>query len=394
MRAFHYVGVALCLVLAGCSSLPTSGPRASTVLEEKGDEQSSAARYSVVELDERVVDALRRRPTDASLASLGGHRGGAADTRVGVGDAVSLTIWEAGAGGLFSAGAPLAAGTAIGAGSHASAIPEQIVSRDGMIMVPYAGRVRAAGRSTSQIARQIENALQGKAIQPQALVTVTRPLSNTVTVIGESVNGARVPLSPKGDRVLDVVAQAGGVRSSASETMIQIQRGGRTARASMARIAADASQNVYVRPGDVITVLRDPEFFMALGATGRSADIPFDGVRLTLAQALSKAGGLIDSRADPEGVFVFRLETPEVARALGAATENARLGSRYKVAYHVNLRDPNQFFLAQQMQIFNRDLLYVSNATLSDAQKFMQLFSLVATPAAQGASIANVASKL
>jgi polysaccharide export outer membrane protein len=49
-------------------------------------------------------------------------------------------------------------------------------------------------------------------------------------------------------------------------------------------------------------------------------------------------------------------------------------------------------FLAQQMKIFHRDLVYVSNATLSDVQKFMQLFNLIVSPAAQGASIASTVS--
>ena len=373
------------VALAGCSALPSAGPSASAVLEETT--APAEARYSVVTVDETVANVLKGRAADATLASFGGYRGGSADTRVGVGDTVSLTIWEAGAGGLF---APPPVTAAAASGSRAAPIPDQLVGRDGAIMVPYAGRVRAAGRTTFEIQREIERALEGKAIQPQVLVNVSRPASNTVTVIGESTTGARVPLSPKGDRVLDVIASAGGVRSPTTETFIQLTRGARSARVAMTRVVADARENVYVRPGDVVTVIRDPQFFMAYGATGRSADIPFDGEGVTLAQALTKAGGLLDHRADPEGVFVFRLETIAVARALGADKPAARVGDRVKVVYHVNLRDPNGLFMASSFRIFHRDLVYVSNATLSDVQKFMQLFNLVASPVAQGASIAAV----
>lgn len=384
MRTIHLVGAIVCVTLGGCSALPTSGPTASAILDERDKAQTTEARYGVVEVDENVVATLRRRPQDATLASFGGYRGGASDVRVGVGDSVSLTIWEAGAGGLFS---PTMPGAALSAGSRAASIPDQLVGRDGAIMVPYAGRVRAAGRSTFEIQRQIERALDGKAIQPQALVTVVRPISNTVTVIGEATAGARVPLSPKGDRILDVIATAGGARTATTETFIQLTRGSHTARVAMTRVVADARENVYVRPGDVITVIRDPQYFLASGATGRTSDIPFDGDNMTLSQALTKAGGLIDNRADPQGVFVFRLETPAVARALGVDTPAARLGDRYKVVYHVNFRDPNALFMAQQMRIFHRDLVYVSNAPLSDVQKFMMLFNLVASPVAQGASV-------
>lgn len=376
-----FVGL-VCAGLGGCSALPSSGPSASAVLEEK--EAAVEARYAVVEVDEKVVGVLRGRAADATLSGFGGYRGGAADTRVGVGDTVSLTIWEAGAGGLF---APPAISVAASGGSRAASIPDQLIGRDGAITVPYAGRIRAAGRTTLQIQREIERALEGKAIQPQVLVTVARPLSNTVTVIGESTTGARVPLSPKGDRVLDVIATAGGARTPTTETFIQVTRGGRTARVAMTRVVADARENVYVQPGDVVTVIRDPQYFMAYGATGRSADIPFDGEGVTLAQALSKAGGLIDSRADPEGVFVFRLETAAVARALGADTPSARIGNRYKVVYHVNMRDPNGLFAASQFRIFHRDLVYVSNATLSEVQKFMMLFNMLVSPVSQGVSL-------
>jgi polysaccharide export outer membrane protein len=387
-------GLCLCAMLAGCSALPSSGPTTSAVLDEKAKEPSADARYSVVDVDEKVISILRRRPQDATLASFGGYRGGASDVRVGVGDSVSLTIWEAGAGGLFSAATPVITGAGAVGGSRAASIPEQVVGRDGLISVPYAGRVRAAGHTTHQIQRQIESALQGKAIQPQVLVTVARPLSNTVTVVGESTSGARVPLSPNGDRVLDVVASAGGVRSPTTETFIQVTRGARTARVAMTRVVSDSRENIYVRPGDVVTVIRDPQNFLAYGATGRSSEIPFDGENMTLAQALTKAGGLLDYRADPDGVFVFRLETPAIARELGAHAPAARLGDRYKVVYHLNFRDPNALFAAQQMRIFHRDLIYVSNAPLSDVQKFMQLFNMVVSPVSQGAGISSSVATL
>ncbi len=53
-------------------------------------------------------------------------------------------------------------------------IPEQTVGRDGGITVPYAGRIRVAGKTTRAVQQTIEKALEGKAIQPQVLVNVTR----------------------------------------------------------------------------------------------------------------------------------------------------------------------------------------------------------------------------
>lgn len=374
--------------LAGCGTLPTAGPTAGDVIGEIKDDNSGThdPRYAVVDISDQVIQILRGRPSDVSLSSFGDYRS-SIENVVGVGDTITLTIWEAGAGGLFSA--PVIAGQ-ISAGSRAATIPEQIIGRDGLISVPYAGRVRAAGRSTAEIQRTIERALQGKAIQPQVLVSVSKPVSNTVTVIGEGAAGARIPISPKGDRVLDVLASAGGLRAPVNESFVQLTRGSRTVRVAMARIASDPRENISVRPGDVLTIIKEPQMFMVYGAAGRNADIPFDTEVVTLAQALTKAGGLLDYRADPMGVFVFRMEPERLARSFPGAGPQATIGGYTKVVYRLNMRDANSMFLAGHFRIFHRDLIYISNAFLSDAQKFMQLFNLMSTPVLQGATAAKV----
>lgn len=372
------------LVLSGCASLPASGPASRDVQGETA--RDSERRYAVVDVSDQTLSVLRRRGADASLTSFGTYGGGSVEPRVGAGDVVSLTIWEAGSGGLFSSAMPI---EKFSSGSRAAAIPEQTVGRDGMITVPYAGRIRAAGRSTHEIQREIERALEGKAIQPQALVTVTKPLSNTVTVLGEASGGARVPVSPKGDRVLDVIASSGGVRAPINESFVQLSRGRRTLRVAMTRVAADPRENVYVRPGDVLTVIRDPQTFFAQGATGRNSEIPFDAEGISLMQALTKAGGLLDYRADPSGVFVFRYESESIARGLPEAAGVPAVGRQVRVVYHFDLRDPEKMFIAEQFRIFNRDLVYVTNAPLMEAQKVLQLFTLVTTPISSGASIAT-----
>jgi polysaccharide biosynthesis/export protein len=63
-----------------------------------------------------------------------------------------------------------------------------------------------------------------------------------------------------------------------------------------------------------LTLIRDPQTFVANGATGRNAEIPFDAECISLSQALAKAEGLLDFRADPAGVFVFRFDAGATAR--------------------------------------------------------------------------------
>src|SRR5450631_1139614 len=195
---------ALCLALTACSSVSGSGPSADDVVQGAGT--AEMPRYELVDVDSQVVDILRHRGPDSFLAHFGDYRT-SVEPRIGIGDTVSVTIWEAGSGGLFSA--PLVSDR-FSTGANSATIPEQVVGRDGTITVPYAGRIAVAGHTSRDVQTVIEHALAGKAIQPQVLVNVPRSVSNSVTVTGEVANGARVPLSVKGDRVMDVIAAAGG----------------------------------------------------------------------------------------------------------------------------------------------------------------------------------------
>ncbi len=396
---------AACLI-GGCSSfLPAAGPTASAVVEgaDVATDQGLLARYEIVDVDAAVVEALRGRPLDSLLASFGDRRPSVQPV-IGVGDGVTVTIWEAGSGGLFSA--PMIGG--LSTGSKSSSIPEQIVARDGTISVPYAGRIKVAGKRAADVQAQIEQDLAGKAIQPQVLITVNSPLSTSVTVLGEaaaagggarlaaarggpasSLGGGRVPLTEKGDRLLDVIATAGGVAAPVNETFVRLSRGSATATVPLTAVVSNPRENIFLRPGDTLTLVRDPQTFLAVGATGANYEIPFSAEGITLAQALAKSGGLRDFQADPAGVFVFRFEPASVVRRLRPGSP--LLSSNFvPVVYRINMRDPNSLFVSQAFRMRNRDLVYVSNAPFTEVQKVLSVFSTVTSPIASGASLYQV----
>ena len=130
---------AACLAFAGCSSLSGIGPSAGDVVEEAGP--GAAPRYELVDIDSNVVETLRQRGPNSFLAHFGDYRP-SVEPRIGIGDTVMVTIWEAGAGGLFSA--PVAADH-FSTGSKSATIPDQVVGRDGAITVPYAGQSLSPG---------------------------------------------------------------------------------------------------------------------------------------------------------------------------------------------------------------------------------------------------------
>ena len=387
-RVFVAICAFMLIPLCGCSSLPNSGPSAGDVAQQQANAEQGQ-RYLVVDIDGSAVEALKRRGFDSFSARFG-DRNISAEPVIGVGDSVSVTIWEASSGGLFSA--PLVSG--ISSGSNSATIPEQIVGRDGAITVPYAGRIRVAGKTTRAVQRTIEAALEGKAIQPQVLVNDTRPVSNSVSVGGEVATGARIPLSVKGDRLLDVLAAAGGVRAPVNETFVELSRGPTTFRVPLTRVIANPRENIYLHPNDVLTLVRDPQTFIAYGATGRNAEIPFDADGITLAQAVAKAGGLLDNRSDPQGVFIFRYELDSVARQLRPDSPLVERGRLTPVVYRLNLADANSLFLEQSFHIANRDLLYVSNSPSTNVQKVFDIIGGGISTVGAAANVVTAASTI
>lgn len=377
------VAIGAAALLSACSILPGAGPSGEALIESgTATAERPEPAFAVVEIGDPVVDVLSRRATPGLRGSFGDYRPPASQT-IGVGDVLQITLWEAAGGGLFSA--PIV--DRAYPGSHSAAIPEQTVGRDGAVTVPYAGRIRVTGRTQQEVEAAIVERLRGKAIEPQALVSVSRNVSNTVTVTGEVTNGARVPLTLRGDRVMDVIASAGGFRSPVHETFVSLTRGDRTARAPVQALLANPREDVYVRPGDILTVERTPQTFTVAGALGTNAVTPFDARGITLEEAIGKAGGVADHRADPGGVFVLRYEPVVVAREYPGVAPSLLAGSFAPVAYHLDLRAPAALFVARRFAMRDKDILYVSNAPLTEIAKAFQLVSILTQPAIQGAAV-------
>ena len=252
--------------------------------------------------------------------------------------------------------------------------------------MPAASRWRGGRNNRSK--STIVDRLRGKAIEPQVLVNVTRNVSNTVTVSGDAANGALVPLTQRGERIMDVIAAAGGFHSPVPETFVSLTRDGRTARAPIQSLLDNPGENIYARPGDMVTVERAPLTFTVAGATGANAVVPFGQRRVTLEEAIARAGELQDTRADPDGVFVLRYEPVAVAREYPSVSPRLLEEGSVPIAYHLNMRDPKALFLARQFAMRDKDILFVSNAPLTEVSKFFQMFLMVAQPGMQAGYIA------
>jgi polysaccharide biosynthesis/export protein len=288
-------------------------------------------------------------------------------------------------GGTNPAEQPLSIEAAAAASSREGAtIPDQQVAADGTISVPYAGQVPAAGQAPAEVQQIIEALLASKALQPQALVIVKKTAANTVTVAGETVGGARVALSPAGDRLLQVIAAAGGAQAPVHEIYVRLSRNGVTATIPLERLVGDPAEDIYAQPGDVLTLLRVPQTFTVFGAAGRNAAIPFNAANITLSQALAKSQGLRDDLANPAGVFLFRYELGPIVRALDQPLAAHAEDGVSPVAYRFDLVDAKSYFLADQFPVRDKDVIFVADAASVQVQKLFTVLSTVTGPVITG----------
>jgi polysaccharide export outer membrane protein len=273
---------------------------------------------------------------------------------------------------------------AVQSGRPGTRIPDQQVGLDGAISIPYAGRIVAAGHTPEEVQRTIEQRLASKAIEPQALVVISRNFANSVSVEGEIVGGKRLALSPGGERLLQLIAAAGGARAPVHETFVRLSRGGVTATVPLATLVADPAQDIFAEPGDVLTLVRRPQTFSVFGATGKNTAITFNSEKLSLSEALGKAGGLLDDRADPSAVFLFRYEPVDVVRALGQPVATGAPPGLSPIAYRLDLREAKSYLLARQFPVHDKDIIFVADAESQAVYKFFLVLSQIVGPVETG----------
>jgi polysaccharide export outer membrane protein len=336
----------------------------------------AAAAIQVVDVDDAVTRQLLTQRAQRLFSETLGNT--PISTRVvGAGDVLEVSIWEAAPATLFGSPAMEVRGAL--STSHATTLPEQMVDSEGFIAVPFAGRILAAGLSLQGIQAEIVSRLTGKANQPEVLIRMTHNFSSNATVVGEVNTSTRVPLVPGNERLLDALAAAAGVRQPVNKMTIQVTRGDKVYSLPLETIIRDPQQNVPLKPGDVVTALFQPFSFTALGASGKNEEINFETQGITLAQALARSGGLIDQRSNPRGVFIFRFE-PQAALTWPRQPVKTTPEGLVPVVFRIDLSEPSSFFVMQSFPIENKDVLYVSNAPVTELQKFLNVLFTVAYP--------------
>jgi polysaccharide export outer membrane protein len=354
--------------------MPVTGPAGEAVLS--GQEDPGSLPYAVVKVTPEVEGVLA-----ANAPRLGAMFRDSRPPKgitFGVNDILSVTIFEAAAGGLFI---PSEAGVRPG---NFVNLPNQPIDTSGNITIPYAGQIRAGGRTPDQVQQEIVNALKNRAIEPQAIVAIVTQNSNLISILGDVNTPSRFPANTNAEHILDSITRAGGPKSQGYDSWVMLEREGRRDTVPFGALVYEpAANNIWTHPNDTIFLYNEPQTYTAFGALGtigstvpQQGQFNFVGWRLSLSEAMAKAGGLNDSLAEPKFAFLYRGETRDIATQLGIDCSKFN-GPIIPVVYNINLRDPAGFFLTTKFQMRNKDVIYVANATSVQASKAMEFFRLI-----------------
>ena len=351
-------------ILAGCSTLPRDGPSNRAVV--RGATEN--ADYAIVDLDYAAAERIKA-VADQTFGSLAGAASLAPVDVIGEGDQLAIAIYEP-SGALFGGG-----GGNDGIRSGNQTLPAVVVDRNGSVAVPFAGPVRVSGLTTTEAAGAIRRALIGRVGNPQVSVTLAANVSNAVTVLGEVRQPGRAPLSTNADTILDVIAAAGGASRPSQDVEVQIRRGDQTFVAPLTAVTTRFAENIRLQSGDQINLVYQPRRFSSFGALGAVTQQDMPAGDLTLADALSRSGGLNDGAANARSVLIFRFERPEVAQALGLTQPATPKG--VPVVYRLNLEEGVGFFTASSFLIQPNDIIYAPRALSAEVGKFFGLVQQV-----------------
>lgn len=365
--------------LQGCASnnfMGGDGPSLSKIKATATAQKRTALLVGVDGTLARKLESAEK--PDGFISTFG--EGRAFGSVIGAGDVLQVTLFESPPALLFGNGTTLVQGS--GSGQRGMTLPDIEVDTLGRISIPFAGTLDVQGKTPQLVAREIAARLRGKANQPQAVVTI-RNAASVVTVVGQVRSSTRMPLTFKGERILDAIAAAGGTSEPVDKVSLQLTRDGHSALMPFDEVIASPGENIFLKAGDVLTVSYQPKSFTVLGATGRNDEIKFEARGITLAQALGRIGGLRDDQANPGGVFIFRLEDAKTLSSALPGTDLSGLtdaDGKVPVIYRADLRDPITFFSAQHFAMRDRDIVYVTNALVSDLQKFVNIIGAAIYP--------------
>ena len=233
----------------------------------------------------------------------------------------------------------------------ANELSGRAVSPDGYIFFPYAGRIRAAGRTVAEIRNELTRKLSAYLVEPQVDVSVSNYRSKRVFVVGQVATPGPIALTDIPLTITDLVAQSGGFTPKADLRNAALNRDGKQRPLDLYALyyQGDMRENLPLKPDDILTIPENRyNKVFVLGEVLTPQSIVMPRGRMSLAEAISDSGGFNPLTANAGQVYVIRK---------GPA-------SRPQI-WHLNSKSPDALILADSFDLQPRDIVYVDPAAVA-----------------------------
>lgn len=236
----------------------------------------------------------------------------------------------------------------------------QTISADGTIFFPFVGRIRAAGKTVGELRDQLSSGLVRYIRNPQVDVRVLSYRGQKVQVTGEVKTPGPLAVSDVPLTLVDAITRSGGTNSDADIQRVRLTRNNKLYVLDADRMLdkGDTTQNVMLQNGDVINVPdRTDSRVFVMGEVKTPIQLPIIRGRMTIADALTQGGGILDTDANPRQIYVMRgmkdhPTTPEV--------------------YRLDMTQPDSIMLSSQFQLQPLDVVYVGTAASTTFNRVLQ----------------------
>lgn len=365
MQVKNSVYLTLLAGLAGCATLPSSGPTGGQIAKSATAPKDGTAPIQVVPIN-TIADVPG---ADAVATGLLPDLTPPPTDMIGPGDVLDINIYEAGVALFAGAGGSSGGMSQIVAnpGVQVQKLPPTRVDDLGDITIPYAGTLHVAGITTGEAEAMIRNSLARLSQNPQVIVTMNQAITNSIIVGGEVAKPGRLVLQTNRETLSEVIALAGGYRGNTKDLLLRIVRGGQSVDVRVNDLVDNPKLDVRAYPGDRLMLINNPRTYSVLGAPGRVEQVAFSRSSVSLAEAVATAGGVNPSIGNPAAIFVFRYVRDEQ-------------GNEVPKVYHLNMMKTPSYFLAQRFVMQDKDVLYFGNAAANQPSKLIQLISQLFSP--------------
>lgn len=354
-------------LLTACS-LPRGAALQSEVLKERNAEVPT---FQVVPVTRANIPGIRSWPGNGQSGQYHwpGTSEGANASVIRSGDRLDVTIWDSSENSLLT-----------NPGQRFTEIEGVEVNGNGAIFLPYVNAVGVRGLTPTGARARIQARLEPIAPSAQVQVSLQQGRDHSVDVMGGVGKPGAYPMPSRNYKILNVLADAGGIPTGLRNPQVRLIRGSQTYQISSEALFANGARNALLHPRDTVVVEEDNRSFTALGASGVEDLVYFPKDHLSALEAMSLMGGISESRADPEGVLVLR-EYPPAALGAGPRLQ--------QVVFTFDLTSADGLFAARQFLIQPGDTVLATESPVSNARTILGLVGSVFGVTAQATAVAN-----